>query len=68
MTPELQKYIQEQQDLACNLCGVIEAIHILDNDNVAPDAVTALVNVAQSLASELNAGLDSVNLPKGGAA
>ena len=41
----LRQHIQNQQDLACNLCGVIEAMHILDNEKVAPDAVTALLNV-----------------------
>lgn len=64
--PALFQHIQKQQDLACNLCGVIEAVHILDNGKVAPDAVTALLNVALMMAADLNRNLDLVSLPKGG--
>lgn len=60
----LRKHIQKQQDLACNLGGVIEAIHILDNEKVGPDAVTALLNVAMALIDDLNRNLDLVALPE----
>lgn len=64
----LLAHIQNQQDLACNLCGVIRAIHILDNKKVAPGAVSALLDVAMALSGDLNCNLDHVSLPDGGAA
>lgn len=64
----LLKHIQKQQDLACNLSGVIEALHVLDNEKLAPDAVTSLLNVALTLVHDLNRNLDKVSLPEGGEA
>jgi hypothetical protein len=60
----LHKHIQNQQDISTNLCGVMEALAILDNEGCAPGAVTALISVGRSLAESLNQGLDSVNLPE----
>lgn len=60
----LRQHIQKQQDLARTLCGVIEAMHILDNDKAAPEAMTALLNVALTLSSDLNRNLDRVALPE----
>lgn len=62
----LHKHIQHQQDLSCNLQGVIEAMCILNNEKIAPDALTSLLNVARSLIEDLNTNLDKVNLPEGG--
>lgn len=60
----LHKHIQDQQDIATNLCGVLEALSILDNEGCAPGAVTSLVSVARNLAEGLAEGLDIVNLPE----
>ena len=62
--PTLHQHIQAQQDISTNLCGVLQAISILDNEGCAPGAVTSLVNVAISLAEELNRGLDFTHLPE----
>ena len=61
--PSLRAHIALQQNVATQLCGVLEALDILDNEDVAPGARTALINVALSMAIELNRNLDSVNLP-----
>ena len=62
--PSLHRYIQSQQDAATNLCGVMEALSILDSEGCAPGAVTSLISVGRSLAEALSDGLDSVNLPE----
>ncbi len=63
----LLKHIEKQQSIAMNLCGVIEALAILDNEGVGANAITSLLNVAGDLANQLNDGLDSVRLPEVGA-
>lgn len=60
----LLKHIQTQQSIAMNLCSIIQALSILDDGEVAPDAVTGLIRVARDLAEKLNSNLDVVNLPK----
>jgi hypothetical protein len=60
---DLHKHIQAQQGIAHNLCGLFEALAILDNEGCAPGAVTSLIGVGRNLAEALNDGLDSVNLP-----
>ncbi|WP_353428915.1 hypothetical protein [Paracoccus denitrificans] len=62
----LHRRIQDQQMRACQLVGVLEALEIIDNENVAPNAVTALIGAALNIAVEINSALDSVNLPEGG--
>ncbi|SEO13214.1 hypothetical protein SAMN04489859_10377 [Paracoccus alcaliphilus] len=64
----LEQHIQNQQNRACQLVGVLEAIATLDNEGIAENAVTALIHVALDIAREVNDGLDSAALPKGGAA
>lgn len=49
------------------LCGVIEAMQLLDAEGVGANAVTALLTIARSLADEINDQLDYTRLPKGGA-
>lgn len=61
----LHKHIGKQQALACNLCGILEALSVLDNEDRAPGTVTSLFSVARMMAEDLNQSLDSVNLPKG---
>ncbi|WP_112310355.1 hypothetical protein [Pseudogemmobacter bohemicus] len=64
----LRQHIQNQQDMSCTLCGVIEAIAILDNEGRGQGtAVTALIQVAGELAEKLNHNLDSINLPEAAA-
>ncbi len=60
----LRKHALDQQTRACQLVGVLEAIELLDNENIGGNAVTSLIAVALHLACELNVALDSVNLPK----
>ena len=60
----LRKYLQDQQDIGTNLCGVMEALTILDSDGIAPGAVTSLISVGRSLAETLTRNLDIVNLPE----
>lgn len=64
----LERHVQEQQNLACKLMGVMEALETLNLDGVAENAQTVLIGVARQMAQELNANLDSVNLPKEDAA
>lgn len=56
------------QTTAMQLCGIMEAVDILDEQGVAKNAVTCLIRIARSLADQINEQLDSVNLPRGGAA
>ncbi|WP_175453413.1 hypothetical protein [Paracoccus tibetensis] len=46
----------------------MEAIDVLDDEGIAKNAVTCLIRIARSLADQIKEQLDSVNLPKGGAA
>lgn len=63
---DLRKHVQQQQDTSCTLCGVIQAIGILDAEGVGQGgAITALIQVAQKLADEINDKLDVINLPEG---
>lgn len=64
MTPTLARHIQEQQNRACTLEGVIEAIAFIDNDVGRNSAVTALVEVALAMAHDLNCALDAAALPQ----
>ena len=60
----LRKHVQDQQDACTDLCGVLEALRVLDNDDLAPSAQTTLIGVALEMARKLNDNLDSVALPK----
>ena len=60
----LKMHIQRQQDIACNLQGLIEALRVLDDEKVAPNAVTSLIRTALALAGDLNRNLDVVALPE----
>lgn len=60
----LHEHISNQQTQALRLCGLLEAIATLDNQSLAPDAVSALIQIAVDMAEELNRNLDSVALPK----
>lgn len=60
----LKNYIADQQTTALKLANVMEAIDLLNHDNLAPEAVTTLISVARLMADELNRNLDSANLPE----
>jgi hypothetical protein len=60
----LRKHVEDQQTRSCQLIGVLEAIATLDNEGIAPNAVTTLIQVALNIANEIDTGLDCVNLPK----
>lgn len=64
----LARHIQEQQDRACKLAGVIEGLAFIDNEVGRNGAVTALLMVAAEIAGDLSSGLDAMNLPLGDAA
>lgn len=64
----LERHIQEQQSLACKLCGNMETLDSRHLDGVAGNAQTILIGVARSMAEQLGANLDSMALPKEGAA
>ena len=65
---KLHEHINDQQVRAMHLQGILEALEILDNEGVAPSAVTSLIIIAKNLATEINEQLDSAVLPKGGEA
>lgn len=61
----LRSYIQDVQDRAVLLHGVLCAIGHLDNEDACPGGVTALIEIARDLSDDLQRDLDSVNLPEG---
>lgn len=63
----LQTHCSDVQVTATQLCGVLEAIAILDNENVGANAVSSLIGVAITLADTINQQLDSATLPGGAA-
>ncbi|MCG6112612.1 MAG: hypothetical protein MEQ74_10580 [Paracoccus sp.] len=69
MTDEpLRRHCGDVQVAATQLCGVMQAIELLDDEGTGGNAVSTLIRIARSLAEKVNNDLDSVNLPKGGAA
>lgn len=66
-TSALRHHIALQQTEAIKLCGVLQALASLNNDGVAANAQTTLIDVALAMASDLNNGLDSVTRPDDGA-
>lgn len=59
----MHQHIQNQQNQACRLVHVLEAIGALDNEGIAQSAVTALIGVAIDLAHDINDQLDCTALP-----
>jgi len=66
----LIKYIAKQQDEAAALQRVVDAlIYMMDrSDDDSRALAQSLAEAARKLASELNEGLDYINLPKEDAA
>ncbi|WP_042246336.1 hypothetical protein [Paracoccus sp. PAMC 22219] len=64
----LRRHCSDVQVAATQLCGVMQAIELLDDEGIGGNAVSTLIRIARSLAEKVNTDLDSVNLPKGGAA
>ena len=63
--PGLSEYLATLQTKAIRLTGVLSAIGFLNNEGHCEDGQTALIDVAEQLAKELDSALDSVNLPRG---
>ena len=68
MKTALQRHINDQQDIACLLSGIIDGLIHLHDGDLSPGAQRALMGVALEMADRLNANLDSTALPEGGAA
>lgn len=60
----LLDHIQNQQARAMHLEYILEAAMVLDNEGLAPAAISSLISTARDIAGELNAALDSVALPE----
>ena len=56
----LRTYISDRQTAALKLANVIEAIDLLNHDNLAPNAVMTLIDIARVMANELENDLDTV--------
>ncbi|PTE15994.1 hypothetical protein [Pseudogemmobacter blasticus] len=63
----LLNHIQAQQDTACKLANVLHAASLLDDVQIAPDAVSRLIGEALTLARNISINLDCVSLPEGAA-
>ncbi|MFN4129796.1 MAG: hypothetical protein ACK4GC_08265 [Paracoccaceae bacterium] len=61
----LPKYLQNMQDKAMRLSGVMAAIATLTNEGSCMEGQVALIFLAEELALELSNALDSVCIPKG---
>lgn len=68
LSDALLAHVQDQQVLATRLSGIIEAIDVVYHDKPTSNGVTVLLSIARDLMDQLDTNLDSVNLPKGGAA
>ena len=62
--PELLNHIGEMQNIACKMLAMLETVVHLDIDGTCRDGRLVLVEMAAKAASDLNNGLDSVNLPE----
>ena len=61
---DLYKYMQDCQDMATDLSGLVESAAVLDSDGSYANGVTTLLKVAAEIANQLTDKMDSVNLPK----
>ncbi len=61
---ELEEYLQDCQDMATNLTGLLEAAEVLDNEGTCQNGVTEVLKVSGKIATNLTSKLDSVNLPR----
>jgi hypothetical protein len=68
LSAALLAHIEDQQVLATRLSGIIESIDVVYHDKPTSNGVTVLLSIARDLMDRLDSNLDSVNLPKGGAA
>lgn len=60
----LLRHIQDGQDLAVKLHGVLVALFHVDGESSCADAATSLITVAKDMANDLQKHLDTVSLPK----
>lgn len=61
---ELMAHIGDMQTIAGKMLAMLETVEHLDSEDQCLDGRIALVGMVSNLASELNTGLDMVNLPK----
>jgi hypothetical protein len=61
----LPKYLQNTQDKATRLSGVMAAISTLADEDKCRNGQIALIYLAEELADELCNDLDSLRIPKG---
>lgn len=61
---KLLDHIQNIQDKASRLSGIMEALFFIDNENTCREGCSALVAIGRELAADINTQLDAVNLPK----
>ena len=59
----LKQHLQDAQDRATQLEGVLEAIDFLDGEQRCANGLTALIRVACDMSNQLQRQLDAVNLP-----
>ncbi len=64
----LLDYIEEQQDIAEQLCMVLEVIDALHDADIDRRACEGLIFIARDMAQRLDANLCGEKLPKGGEA
>lgn len=60
----LKAHVQEVQNKACRLSGLVNAIAYLEGEKACEEGKCALIYLAEELAEEINLALDTVSLPK----
>jgi len=63
-TNQLSTHIQDVQDSATILHGVISAIEVLDDVGTCPNGVASLIRVAGNLSRDVQNKLDCTILPE----
>lgn len=64
MTKEaLTEYLNDMQDRACRLSGMMNAIAFLENEDACKEGQATLIYLAEELASGLYSALDAINRP-----
>ncbi|KAA8616258.1 hypothetical protein [Salipiger aestuarii] len=62
--PALMNHVQDMQDRAILLDGVLEAILFMENEDACENGRDSLMRIAKELSHEIFIALDKVNLPK----
>lgn len=59
---QLHEHIQAQQEIACRIEGLLDALLLLIGDGKSPEGQYAIAATAWGLSRDLYRNLDSVNL------